>query len=453
MTLHQRRRKLGGELWVMPLLFALGALVLGSVVSLVQPPPDSWLAPLLFQGSAEEARRLLIACATSIVGVLALVVGLTMVALQMAANRYSPRLLRNFIRDRTTQLVIAVFVGAFTYNAAGLFTVGAGHENGEGEYPRLAVALGLLLLFVCIAALVFYLDRMVHAIQIERVLTGISQSGIRSIADQPPGVGGDAGSGDLAVAAGPPADAVPVLSSASGYIEFIAPRTIVTAAERSGATVLLESPVGAHIVAGTPIAWVWPPEACTDELRHAIAVGIEIGLERSRRQDISVGFHQIVDIGVLAIHNFDYNTGVQCINELSVLLCELARLPLGPVLYKSISGTPRVILPARNFNYYMDIACGQILRRGVGEPAVLRALLGMLCDVATIVAFDDRRRSVKLRIRELIEGARETVHHPAELARLEALADKALASLKPKNAVRQRAVVARPRPGIRVNLR
>lgn len=433
MTLRQRRRMLTGELWILPLAFALAALGLGSIVSLIRPPANSWLAPLMFSGTAEEARRLLIACATSIVGVLALVVGLTMVALQMAANRYSPRLLRNFIRDRATQIVIAVFVGAFTYNAGGLFTVVAGSD----DYPRLAVGLGLFLLFVCIAALVFYLDRMVHAIQIERVLTGISASGLHAIGDFPPGVGGRAGSGELALAAGPPPDAVPVLATTSGYIEFVAPARIVTAAERNGATVLIESPVGAHVVAGTPIAWVWPPNSCTDDLRRAALTGIEIGLERSRRQDISVGFHQIVDIGVLAIHNFDYNTGVQCINELSVQLCELARLPLGAELYKSVSDTPRVILPARDFTYFMDIACGQILRRGASEPAVLSAVLGMLRDVAMVVPFDDRRRTVKIRIRELIETARESVSHPAELARLEAIADKALSFLKPKNAVRQ----------------
>ena len=46
---------------------------------------------------------MLFGVATTVVGVLALVIGLTVVALQVASNRYSPRLLRDFLRDRTAQ--------------------------------------------------------------------------------------------------------------------------------------------------------------------------------------------------------------------------------------------------------------------------------------------------------------------------------------------------------------
>jgi uncharacterized membrane protein len=42
-----------------------------------------------------------------------LVFALTIVALQIASGQYSPRLLRNFMRDRGTQVVLSVFVGAF----------------------------------------------------------------------------------------------------------------------------------------------------------------------------------------------------------------------------------------------------------------------------------------------------------------------------------------------------
>ena len=40
-------------------------------------------------------------------------------ALQIASGQYSPRLLRNFMRDRGTQVVLSVLVGAFAYSTAG----------------------------------------------------------------------------------------------------------------------------------------------------------------------------------------------------------------------------------------------------------------------------------------------------------------------------------------------
>ena len=56
--------------------------------------------------------------------VIALVLGLTVVALQLSSTQFSPRLLRNFLRDRGTQVVLSAFIATFVYSAAGLFTVG-----------------------------------------------------------------------------------------------------------------------------------------------------------------------------------------------------------------------------------------------------------------------------------------------------------------------------------------
>ena len=58
------------------------------------------------------------------VTVIALVLGLTVVALQLSSTQFSPRLLRNFLRDRATQVVLSAFIATFVYSAAGLFTVG-----------------------------------------------------------------------------------------------------------------------------------------------------------------------------------------------------------------------------------------------------------------------------------------------------------------------------------------
>jgi hypothetical protein len=60
---------------------------------------------------------------------------LTIVALQIASGQYSPRLLRNFMRDRGTQLVLSIFVGAFAYSTAGLYTVGVQGSGQEAFVP------------------------------------------------------------------------------------------------------------------------------------------------------------------------------------------------------------------------------------------------------------------------------------------------------------------------------
>ena len=82
-----------GSLWVLPTLSVLAALAAGSLLSLVSIGPHS---PLAFQGTSDDARALLIGIAGTMVTVIALLLGLTVVALQLSSTQYSPRLLRNF---------------------------------------------------------------------------------------------------------------------------------------------------------------------------------------------------------------------------------------------------------------------------------------------------------------------------------------------------------------------
>src|SRR4029450_6314977 len=132
------REYLRGALWAMPTLAVVVALLAGSILSLVTIPADSSLAPMLFQGTADDARTLLIGIASTMITVIALVLGLTVVALQLASTQFSPRLLRNFPRDLTNQLALSSFVATFAYSTAGLYTVGVSQGQRTDDYPRLA---------------------------------------------------------------------------------------------------------------------------------------------------------------------------------------------------------------------------------------------------------------------------------------------------------------------------
>ncbi len=135
------------SLWVSPTVWAIVALCAGTALSLITIGPDSTLAPLAFQGTADDARTLLTTIASTVVTVMALVLGLTVVALQLSSTQFSPRLLRNFLRDRPTQRVLSVYLATFAYSAAGLYTVGVSSGSRTEQFPRLAVTGALLLLF------------------------------------------------------------------------------------------------------------------------------------------------------------------------------------------------------------------------------------------------------------------------------------------------------------------
>ena len=163
------REYAGGALWVLPGVAALAALAVGFGLSQIDVEPSSPLGPLAFQGTADDARALLITIASTVVTVMALVLGLTVVALQLSSTQFSPRLLRNFLRDRATQVVLSVFLATFVYSAAGLYTVGLASGTRTEQFPRLAVSVAIALLFASLAMVVYFADHLAHSIQIDAI--------------------------------------------------------------------------------------------------------------------------------------------------------------------------------------------------------------------------------------------------------------------------------------------
>ena len=155
---------------------ALLALAAGFGMSQIQLAEDSFLARFAFQGTADDARTLLTEITGTVVTVIALVLGLTVVALQLSSTQFSPRLLRNFLRDRGTQVVLSVFIATFVYSAAGLFTVGVEQGTRTEDFPRLAISGAIVLLFASLGMVVYFADHLVHSIQIDAITRQVEKN-------------------------------------------------------------------------------------------------------------------------------------------------------------------------------------------------------------------------------------------------------------------------------------
>jgi uncharacterized membrane protein len=242
------REYVRGSLWVLPTLSVLAALAAGALLSSVSVGPRS---PLAFQGTPDDARTLLLGITGTMVTVIALLLGLAVVALQLSSTQFSPRLLRNFLRDRPNQVVLSAFVATFAYSAAGLYTVGVSGGNRTAAFPRLAVSGAIVLLFVSLGLLVFFADHLVHSIQVDAIMEKVQRNTLAVIR------GGLLAGGQEAPAV--PAWAVPVMSRRSGYVQAVHPGTLLPHAARHGVCLRLRPRVGEHVVAGTTLAWIWRP--------------------------------------------------------------------------------------------------------------------------------------------------------------------------------------------------
>jgi uncharacterized membrane protein len=397
-----------GSLWLLPMIAAIGSVALGAVLSRIQVGPDSFLA---FQGTADDARNLLIGITSTMVTVIALLLGLAVVALQLSSTQFSPRLLRNFLRDRPNQIVLSVFVGTFSYSAAGLFQVGVAGGERVNEFPRFAVTVAIGLLFLSLGLLVFFADHLAHSIQVDNIMRVVERQTLQVIGERP-------------VRAEPvpavPPGAATVLARSSGYVQAVNVEKLLSAATQQRAVIRLRPRVGGHVVAGTVLAWVWPatPGGAVADHDDAVNLAVRIGFERTLEQDMGLGLRQLCDAACKALSPAinDPYTAIQAIEHLSVLYAAMAAHPPGDVVVRDPGGAGLVAVPARTFPEFLAVSVGLIRRYGASEPTVVVALLRLL--VVALGAGDavpEHWTAIEEEANLLVTAAEREVAEPADL--------------------------------------
>ena len=69
----------------------------------------------LFSGSAKQAPQFLSNLVSAMITMATLAISITMVVLTLAAQQLGPRLIRNFMADRRTQIALGLFVATVVY--------------------------------------------------------------------------------------------------------------------------------------------------------------------------------------------------------------------------------------------------------------------------------------------------------------------------------------------------
>ena len=429
------RERLRSSLWVLPTLAVLFALVLGTALSQV-PTPEGTIRKFLFTGSAEGARSLLSTVAGAMITTIGVIFSLTVLALQMAAGQYSPRVMRNFLRDRGNQVVLAVFLATFAYSVAVLRVIRQSADGQQEIVPALAVSVGILLILASLGMLVYFIQHLTSTIRVEHILRDAERTTMGTIASvYGPRSAERPGSAMPEV----PDAALAVPALRTGYVQAASPEDVAGWARDHDLVVRFRPAIGEHVVDGAVLAWVWrrdgsPPPEDAEPIARRLDRTLSIGFERTSQQDVAFGVRQIVDIAVRALSPGvnDPTTAVDAIGSLTGLLVELARRDLRDLIVTDGAGIVRVALPLPSLGRYVDLCCDQIRRYGAKDPAVLARLLRMLIDVARFAQDPEGRAAVGRQARLILaDGMRETAQQE-DLADLPALADLVARALEGK---------------------
>jgi uncharacterized membrane protein len=362
--------------------------------------------------------------AGSMMSVMGITFSMTLLALALASSQYTSRVLRNFMRNRVTQVTLGTFAGIFVYCLIVLHTI----RTGDAPFvPSLAVFFAFVLAFGGIAVLIFFIHHIASSIQASSIIASVAQETNTSIdrlfpEKREPGSGEAEGEENERLL--PSLDErtwYEVPAEVSGYIQSIDLYAILRLARDRRTIVRMEHGIGAFIVQDTALAALaltYPPD---QETIVSLNGAYRIGRQRTADQDPAFGIRQIVDMALKALSPGinDTSTAVMCVDYLAAILARLACRQFPPS-HRYEGERLRVITIVPTFEGLLDEAFDQIRVGAAGNVAIMARMLGAIESIASLTVSPSHLRALDEQVQwiaDLADRSIESTHDRAQIDR------------------------------------
>ena len=407
---------LHSSFWFLPSLMVGGAVALAmATIAVDEAVTDEWLQALgwAYTGGAEGASSVLGAIAGSMITIAGVVFSMTLVALSLASSQLGPRLLRNYMRDTATQVVLGTFISTFVYCLLVLRTIRRADEIAF--VPHLSVNIGVLFALVSVGVLIYFIHHVSISIQADQVVARVGKELAEEIHRLfPERIGQEQGrpaieSTDTSIPEAFDREARPVLAGGDGYLQHIDADTLMTLATQADVLLRLERRPGQYVVKGRPLVMVWPGDRVTEEFAAQVRDVFALGNLRTSDQDVEFAIHQLVEIAVRALSPGinDPFTAVACVDRLGSALCRLAQRKMPSPYRHDEQHRLRLVAAPITFTEIVDTAFNQIRQYARPSAAVTIRLLETIAVIAEAVHRPADWAALRRHADMIVRGARE----------------------------------------------
>lgn len=426
---------LQASLWFLPGVMILSSIVLAlSLIEVDSHIKTEWLVryPRLFGLGADGSRGMLTAIASSMLTVATLAFSLTLNAITQASGQFTPRIFRNFMRDRANQFVLGYFVSVFVYCLLVLRTIRGGDELKF--VPSVAVMIGLISAIGGVLVLIYFIHHIADSLQITTILDNITNETKRAIEKLFPQGLGESATEDEKHQAWQAADVknwIRIPAAEAGYIQNVDTDGLLDFAVENSILIRMRLGIGQFAGAGAPLAEIAPDTETTaqrvgfdQEKIETVADFFVVNRHRTIEQDVGFGIRQIVDIALKALSPGvnDTTTAVNCIDQLGDIVGNIAGRRI-PVRVRSQNEIPRVIVAASDFQGYVETAFDQVRVSGKANQAIFERMLTALSYVAECTDEKLRREIIRRQIEMVGAAAEKTLETDYEKEKVRAKLD------------------------------
>ncbi len=330
-----------------------------------------------------SARAVLQTIATATVSVAGLSFSVTLVALTLAAQQLSPRVLRTFRSDRIAQVTLAGFLGTFAYSLVVLARLG---QITGPRVPELSVGLAIVFALAAFGGFVAFIGDIVKAVQASTVIRRIAADAHQAIDGRHPRTVGappdDPGKAERQVreriAAGRRWE---LRTRRAGYLTHV-DASLVERAAQAGVLVVQRVAVGDLLVTGQLLAEVIGEGDDTPPLNELCAT-FRLGQERTLAADVAFPVRQLADIALRALSPGvnDPTTAENAMGSLADTVVRVAGDEPVSAVRVDAGQTPRLHARPTSLDELVHLGFEQV-RHAAPDPLMAAQLISLLEEIA-----------------------------------------------------------------------
>lgn len=375
--------RLRNSFWILP---AAGIAVAMGAALLLAPLDDAVELPgaVSFTGSLETATTVLQMIGTVAMSVAGISFSVIVVALVLASQQLSPRVLRSFQRNPLNQAVLGLFLGTAAFS---LFVLGS-LGDGDDAVPELSVTVAMLMAALSLGAFVVFLHHIVRSLNASAVIRRIAAEGHQAVDAPYPQPAGSAAEDEqqaeeLAREIVESSLSKEVSAPRAGYVASIDAAALLDAADACDGFVEQRRAIGEFTVTGALLAVVWCQQDRLDELAARVEQAFVLNEERLVDDDVAFPLRQLADVALKGLSPGinDPSTAENAMDSVTDTLVRLARQPQPVMMRTGDGGKPRFRATTPSLDALVRLGFEQVRRDGAARPSFSVRLLELLAEL------------------------------------------------------------------------
>lgn len=404
------------------------AVVLTTVDRSLQIEGVEVLGALVPKGT-QSAGTLLSAIATSILTVAGSIFSIVIIAIQLASGQFGPRMLRDFMHDRVSQITLGTCGATFVYQIAILWAI---EDSKDISFtPQISVFVGFLLAVISTFVIIYFVHHIADTVHADNLIARIGkdlESSIHQVLPKSREQFDQQSKNNKSAAARQiqevPADfeqkAIALPSHHNGYIQKIDYNALCAIATQHNLILKLLYRPGQFAVKNSQLLYAYAEKTPNIASHQTLSIDINdtltCGNQRKPDHDIEFPVKQLVEIAIRAISPAvnDPFTAIRCIDRLTMRLCEISQKAPQSIYRFDDSRQLRLIINPVTFESIVKAAFDQIRQYGQSDVSVTIRLLEAIEKIGEQCHTQPQKRSLRRQADMIQRGGQNPDNIPEE---------------------------------------